>query len=286
MRPDPIEGSRDTRALPSAAMRRLAALLAVAATASACAAQTTTPTPGLAGGVTVIDVIDGDSLRVEIDGTSAQLRLTGVNAPERDECHGDVARAALEALVERPVILETTGGDDEDRFGRLLRYVISEDGSTVNLTLIETGAATVLQGDHAREDEFAAASDTAWESRLGMWSPTACGTAGSTDVRIGDVDFDPRGRDEDTNETVLLTNDGPNAVDIGGWILRDESSIHRLQIPEGTTLAAGAELSVVTGCEAEPPTIAWCSDGPVWSNGGDTAILQTPNGSTVDRLRY
>ena len=35
-----------------------------------------------------------------------------------------------------------------------------------------------------------------------------------------------------------------------------------------------------------PTEVFWCSDGPVWNNGGDTALLLDPAGNVAGRLRY
>ena len=74
---------------------------------------------------------------------------------------------------------------------------------------------------------------------------------------------------------------------ISGWVLRDESSSNRLTFPSGTVLAPGDTVTVVTGCDGGPSdAIYWCNDAPVWSNGGDTAIVSDTLGNAVIWYTY
>ncbi|NIR38769.1 MAG: lamin tail domain-containing protein [Actinobacteria bacterium] len=42
-----------------------------------------------------------------------------------------------------------------------------------------------------------------------------------------------------------------------------------------------------TGCGSDGGgELHWCADGPVWSNGGDTVILQDTFGNVVAQRRY
>lgn len=60
----------------------------------------------------VSEVIDGDTLRVEVAGHGAVLvRLAWIDAPDRLQEHGEVARGSLNALAaQRMLRLETVGG--------------------------------------------------------------------------------------------------------------------------------------------------------------------------------
>ncbi len=59
----------------------------------------------------VSEVVDGDTLRVEIAGRGpALVRLAWIDAPDRQQEHGEAARAGLSALAfQRAVRLETVG---------------------------------------------------------------------------------------------------------------------------------------------------------------------------------
>jgi hypothetical protein len=108
-------------------------------------------------------------------------------------------------------------------------------------------------------------------------------------VAIVDYVFDPRGRDaEDLNgEWVAIANLGSDPVDMTGWVLRDESTQNRFGFPTEFSLSPGKEVLVRSGCgDATETDLFWCTADPVWSNGGDTMILQSSRGSVVARERY
>jgi len=249
------------------------------------------PAPTFDGGesATVVRVLDGDSLVVAVDGEEFEVRLLGLNAPEGSECHGDAAREALEDLLASGTVNLVADGEDQDQFDRLLRYLYVES-TDINLELIRNGDATVVQGDHTRNTEFAAAADRAANAQLGMWSAAACGNEQPPgEIVIADYRYNPPGRDADNpnGEWVVLGNSGIDSIDLSGWILRDESTQHRYRFPGGFTLEPGSDVVVRTGCGADTQAnLFWCAQSPVWSNGGDTIILQSKDGTVVTRARY
>lgn len=235
-------------------------------------------------------VFDGDSLEATlVDGSPVEIRLLGINAPEGDECFGDRARSALEGLLGTNPLTLVADAEDTDQFGRLLRYVFA-DGVNVNLTMLAEGYALAVQTGHSDEPEFVATSDAAAADGLGMWSADACGAAtADSGLTIADYVFDPRGRDADdpNGEWVAIANTAPAPVDMTGWTLRDESTQNRYIFPGGFTLSGGAEVQIHSGCGTDTAAdLYWCAANPVWSNGGDTIILQHPGGTITARERY
>lgn len=233
----------------------------------------------------VTRVLDGDSLEAVLRGEQVEIRLLGVNAPERGECWSDEARAALDDLLASgPAAIDIW---DTDQFGRILGYVYVP-GAFVNLMLLDEGQAVAVDTDHPALGVFLESEDTAFGRRAGLWSPDACGPPTPFLVGVRRVEFDPPGPDgADLNgEWVSLLNFGGEAH-LGGWTLRDESSSHRYHFPTGTRLPAGKQLTVRTGCGDDgADEVFWCADGPVWSNEGDTVILHDDVGNVVDRYRY
>ena len=86
---------------------------------------------------TVIRVIDGDTL----DTTRGRVRLFGVDTPERGERCASEATDRLQELAGDSVRLED-GPRQTDQFGRLLAYVYTKDGVSIDETLIREGLAT------------------------------------------------------------------------------------------------------------------------------------------------
>lgn len=241
------------------------------------------------GDVHLVEVVDGDTVRIEASAGIETVRLVGLNTPERDECHHAEATAALQRIVASgDVSVERAGPDDRDRFGRALRYLYSQERLT-NLEMVARGHGVALATDHLRAGDFTRASEAAWRERRGMWAPDACGEESMPPaIRISAIEANPPGDDalDPNRETVVLRNDSTDRLALAGWMLRDESSTNRFVFPETAVIAPSAEVIVRSGCGADSDAeFHWCA-GPVWSNGGDTVILQTPRGTVVDRVLY
>lgn len=266
-------------------MRAACSLLVVAALLASCSG------PDVEGtAAELIEVVDGDTIRARVGGRAEVIRLIGLNTSERGECHSDAATGALrEMLTGTSLRVESAGPEEQDRFGRALRYVYGDD-VLVNLAMVAAGHGVALAGDHPRAADFTEASEAAWASRAGMWAPDACGGGSATrpSVEIGDVEPDPPGDDgqRPNEEVVVVHNRGNGSVDVSGWRLRDESSSHRYAFAPGTMLAPDAEIAVHSGCGADTPADRYWCVGAVWSNRGDTVILQAADGTVVDRLVY
>ncbi len=235
--------------------------------------------------VEIARVLDGDSVLAIIDGIETDVRLQGINAPERDECLGDESRRRLEQLLHSgPVQI---AGTEFDQFDRLLG-IITAGGVATNVTLVADGLAIPLAAASPIDQLVLEAEERARTLAIGIWDPLSCGSGAIPDVAVVSVDSNPPGRDEDAldGERVVIRNRSDSPVDLTGWTLRDESTLNRFAFPDGTVLPIGEELEIVVGCEPAPGRVTWCNDRPVWNNGGDTALLLDPNGRIVDLYRY
>lgn len=139
----------------------------------------------------VVNVVDGDTVDVLIDGQEARLRLIGLDTPETKDprkpvqCYGKEASAQAEQLLAgENVLLESDPSQDErDRYDRLLRYVWLPDGRLYNLEMIDKGFAHEYtyspSGPYKYQVAFKAAEQEARENNRGFWAPDTC--AGDTE---------------------------------------------------------------------------------------------------------
>lgn len=90
----------------------------------------------------VLKVVDGDTLRVLLNGKREYVRLVGIDAPELKR-GGEKARNFLAQLcpVGSTIYLEIFG---RDRYGRLLAEVYTENGLDVNHALLKENLAVPL----------------------------------------------------------------------------------------------------------------------------------------------
>jgi micrococcal nuclease len=135
----------------------------------------------------VVNVVDGDTIDVMVDGTKVRVRYIGMDTPETHsglEWLGPEASAANSQLVmAREVVLEKDVSET-DQYGRALRYVWLHDGATwtlVNLELIREGFATIMRypPDVKYIDPiFVPAEDAAKAAGIGRWGaqPTPVAT--------------------------------------------------------------------------------------------------------------
>ncbi len=122
------------------------------------------------GGVngTVERVRDGDTIVM----TSGEvIRYLEMNAPELDECYGDVARGANASLVVARHAELTGDTRATDVYGRTLAYV-TVNGRDVGAWLLQHGYARldIIPPDVAREDEYRSLEEDARSAAAGLWS--------------------------------------------------------------------------------------------------------------------
>lgn len=128
--------------------------------------RTSTPTPTANPNehtAVVVRIIDGDTVELDSGDT---VRISGIDTPERGECHFDTASARMGELVLGKTVTLTRDREDTDRYDRILRYV-DVDGTDAGITLIEEGLAKARYdsrdgyGFHTREPDYISADDGA-----------------------------------------------------------------------------------------------------------------------------
>lgn len=104
------------------------------------------PNPQSLEQATLERVIDGATIDVLIDGQLQQVRYYGIDAPEESEKCYEEATERNRELVGTTVRLEADA-HNEDKDGRLLRYVFTNDGISVDAALVSEGLAKARRED-------------------------------------------------------------------------------------------------------------------------------------------
>jgi endonuclease YncB( thermonuclease family) len=94
----------------------------------------------------VLRIVDGDTLHVELRGRDETVRLYGTNATERGQPCSDEATRRLHELAGGEVRLRADARE-RDRFGRLLRYVYSTSGLSIDAEMVDEGLAHAWRSD-------------------------------------------------------------------------------------------------------------------------------------------
>jgi micrococcal nuclease len=119
---------------------------------------------------TVVDIIDGDTLDVILDGREERVRIFGIDTPERgDRCFSEAADL-LAALAGAEIRMKTDIRT-VDRNGRLLRYVYQPGGLSIDAAMIAAGAAHAWTRDGALRDQLVDVEANARARSAGcLWS--------------------------------------------------------------------------------------------------------------------
>jgi micrococcal nuclease len=163
----------------------------------------------------VLEVIDGDTIKVLLDGKTESVRLIGVDTPETVHPNKPVERFGKEAsdftkqrLNGQTVRLETDPtGDTRDRYGRLLRHVSLEDGTLFNAFTDSRGLCPRLHSIPILQDGRIprGIEHQARESGKGLWAGS------SYEALFAQTETKPKPQAKKTegqSQTVYITRTG------------------------------------------------------------------------------
>ena len=139
----------------------------------------------------LVSVTDGDSILVRCQQTSERVRFIGIDAPELHSGEhsqrqsdqygqseyavrqsGKAAKAHLASILEIGQSLELRlDREARDRYGRLLAYVYSDDGSMINSRMVADGYAAPLtvKPNVVHKEEFEQLYSRARREQRGIW---------------------------------------------------------------------------------------------------------------------
>lgn len=205
-------------------------------------------------------IIDGDTLQLE-DGR--KIRLININTPEKNQPNYELGMNFLKSYENKSVEIEITG---TDKYQRTLARIFAPE--YLNLELVRKGYAAKFLVDEAELTLFVEAEEDAIENALGIWirSPSY----GCIETTI-----------EKKQEKVLLTN-RCNNLNIGGWILKDESTkLYRFPLVQGESITLHS-----THGKDNATDLFWNSTQNVWNDERDTLYLYDENWSIVHHHTY
>ncbi len=174
-------------------MLRVPSVLLVVASAWAGVVSFQEP-PSATRSCSVIEVVDGDTLKVSLDGRVETLRLACTDTEEKIRGRPLESASKPETLFGEEtalwakdffaslskdgeparVELLLPAGPQRDVYGRLLCHVILADGSDFNLLLVERGFSPYFNkygNCEVRHADFLRAQDRARAKKLGIWDP-------------------------------------------------------------------------------------------------------------------
>lgn len=108
----------------------------------------------------VTKVVDGDTIEVDIDlgfgvwHCNQRVRLNGIDTPEsrtadkEEKIRGELSKKKLKDLIEKKTVKITTAIDPNEKFGRILGTIVTEDGINVNEWLVANNYAVAYKGQN------------------------------------------------------------------------------------------------------------------------------------------
>jgi endonuclease YncB( thermonuclease family) len=128
----------------------------------------------------VVEVIDGDTIKVDIGEKIVTVRLIGIDTPEianphnpQNDYFGPEAARYTKQLLENQLVylIPDPMQSNRDKYDRLLRYVFLEDGTLINAKLVAEGYAyNYIYEPFQFMKQFDYLEKQAKENRLGLWS--------------------------------------------------------------------------------------------------------------------
>jgi micrococcal nuclease len=264
----------------------------------------------------VVKVVDGDTIDVDINGQTERIRFIGLNTPETVdprkpvECFGQEASKKMsEMLAGQAVRLEvdSTQGN-RDKYNRLLRYIYLKDGTDIVLKMIKEGYGYeyAYELPYQNQKQYDEAEIYARENEQGLWAPGVCveeeedakpepiptldepkitEVSGPAEFKIIYIFYDGEEGRSEPDEYVEIKNTGRSA-NLKGYTLSDESN--KIYTFKDINLDANQSVKVYTGCGDDTDTsLYWCfNSSAIWNNSGDTATLKDLSGGVIDTYSY
>ena len=135
-----------------------------------------------AGLYRVIEVYDGDTIAVDMNGSKEIIRLIGIDTPETKDprklvqCYGPEASEYTHRILNNVKVRLVADplSTNRDRYDRLLRYLYLQNGSFYNKKLLLAGYARAYTGfPFSKSNDFTIAEQAAKDSNTGLWSSCA-----------------------------------------------------------------------------------------------------------------
>jgi micrococcal nuclease len=115
----------------------------------------------------VVSIADGDTITVLTnDQQQYKVRLAEIDAPEKKQAYGTVAKNALaEKVFGETVTVQYT---EKDRYGRIVGYV-KLNNRNINMEMVE-GGYSWRYSQYSRDTAFQIAQNNARSNNRGLWA--------------------------------------------------------------------------------------------------------------------
>jgi len=213
-------------------------------------------------------VIDGDTIEIE---NSTNVRLLGINTPEKKELYYEEAKQFLEDRVDKKQVKLEFSKEKYDMYKRILAYVHIND-SNVNLEIIRNGYANFYfpSGRDKYYNDFKNAWIECVNNNINLCEKSEDECANCIKLK----EFD------NENEIIKLSNKCYLSCNLTKWSIKDEGR-KRFSFPK-YELGALEDVEIrVANKTNTNKVLYWKGEDYVWTKTGDTLFLRDSKGKLV-----
>ena len=223
----------------------------------------------------VVEVIDGDTLKLENGDT---IRLLHINTAEKNErCYEEAKQRLTELTLNKTIWLERDM-KDKDQYNRKLRYVFldyntnpNDYNSFVNLMLLKEGLASLFIVEPNMKYKLI------FESTIGTEGCLFEKSSYFGCFVIEEFNYDVKGNDcENPNNEYIKIKNICKDINMSGWIIKDSS--RHVYTFEDFVLKSNSSFILHSGSgQNNQIDLFWNMNGKcpvVWNNDGDSLFLR------------
>lgn len=206
----------------------------------------------------VTRVIDGDTVKVNLNGNEETIRLLGINTPEKGKPYSKKATEFL-MQIENHSVEVLRDKEDIDKYDRKLRYVFYEN-ELLNAEILQEGLATSFMLDGLKyEKKLKSAENYARNNEIGLWikSKERCALC----IELIELNY--------TEEFFIISNNCNFDCNLSGWIVKDDAN-HFFKLSD---LYPGEEKK-------------YSSETKIWNDEGDRFFMRDKIGGLVVFYEY
>ena len=211
--------------------------------------------------VFVSRIIDGDTIELE---DKSDVRLLGINSPEKGEQYYDEAKNFLKEKAENKTVFLEYGKDKTDLYNRTLAYIFI-NGENINLDLVKNGYANYYFP--SGKDKYYPLFENAWEECLNN-KKNLCESSESVCapcITLKEINIE--------SQEAIFYNDCRINCTLKDWSVKDEG---RKKYVFGNFMFRGRSEVILKVSDGKNniTNLFWESEEYVWTKTGDTLFLR------------
>ncbi|NDI37226.1 thermonuclease family protein [Chengkuizengella sediminis] len=258
---------------------------------------------------TITNVVDGDTIKVKLEGKEETIRLLLVDTPETVHPNKPIqpfgpeaSQFAKDTFPKGKKVQVEIDVSKRDKYDRLLAY-LWVDGRMFNEMLLEKGLARVAYiypPNVKYVDQFQETQEEARQEGIGIWSIEDYVKVAWLD---GDVTFNEVTENESIDpvttennspiqitelnleeEYITIMNNDITDMDMTGWSVLSVQGDQRFDFPDSYTIKAGEAITIWSGDFSRgiwSVDLYWTEQN-IWNNNGDPAQLINADNVIVD----